>query len=108
MGVRKTRLRHGLSGALAIAGVGLMALPAGAAKDDLDLVSRATGGAPVDDTSGFSSISPDGRHIAFATSADNISAEDDNTFSNVFVRDLQANTTTLVSTAETGDSDKWP
>ena len=63
------------------------------------LVSRETGaagtggGAP----SGDPSISADGRYVAFRSDADNLSSADTNAVSNVFVRDLQANTTTLVS-----------
>ncbi len=65
------------------------------------LVSRATGaaGAGGDDTSSDPSISADGRYVVFESTADNLSAEDDDTATNVFVRDLTANTTTLVSRA---------
>ncbi|WP_217922226.1 TolB family protein [Miltoncostaea oceani] len=65
------------------------------------LVSRATGaaGAGGDDDSSDPSISADGRYVVFESTADNLSAEDDDTATNVFVRDLTANTTTLVSRA---------
>ena len=81
-----------------LAGVGVTAH---AAKDDLSLVSRASGaaGAPGDDASGIAAISADGRAVAFVSSADNLSGEDDNTALNVFVRDLRADTTALVSRA---------
>ena len=46
-----------------------------------------------------SSSSASGDQVAFDTDADNISAEDNHGFTNVFVRDLIANTTTLVSRA---------
>jgi Tol biopolymer transport system component len=64
------------------------------------LVSRASGasGAPGDDYSITPSISADGRYVAFDSEADNLSAED-NDIADIFVRDLQANTTTLVSRA---------
>ena len=80
---------------------GALALPALAAKDDLDLVTRATGvaGAPAVASSFEATLSADGRLVAFQSGADNLSTEDDNDFTNVFVRDLQANTTTLVSRA---------
>ena len=67
----------------------------------LTLASRATGAAGAAGTDGSSdaSISADGRYVAFSSVADNLSAEDDNLSTNVFVRDLQANTTTLVSRA---------
>ena len=45
------------------------------------------------------SISADGRYVAFASRANDLSAEDNDSFVNIFVRDLQANTTTLVSRA---------
>ena len=67
--------------------------------DVLTLVSRATGagGAGGTDSSQTPSISADGRVVAFESNADNLSADDDNTYLNVFVRDLEENTTTLVS-----------
>jgi Tol biopolymer transport system component len=65
------------------------------------LASRATGvNGPVGDgDSGPTAISADGRYVLFTSQADNLSAEDNNAVSNVFVRDLVANTTTLVSRA---------
>ena len=67
----------------------------------LTLTSRASGAAGAGGTtaSADASISADGRYVAFSSLADNLSTEDDNTYSNIFVRDLQANTTTLVSRA---------
>ena len=43
------------------------------------------------------SISSDGRYVAFASTATNLSDEDVDPVSDIFVRDTQANTTTLVS-----------
>jgi Tol biopolymer transport system component len=65
------------------------------------LASRATGpsGAGGDGASGTTAISTDGRYVLFTSQADNLSTEDDNGVDNVFVRDLVANTTTLVSRA---------
>ncbi|HEU5063772.1 MAG TPA: hypothetical protein VFT79_11575 [Solirubrobacterales bacterium] len=64
------------------------------------LVSRAdgAGGAAADGDSFEPSISADGRYVAFRSSAENLSAEDTDS-SDVFVRDLAAGTTTLVSRA---------
>lgn len=70
----------------------------------ITLVSRRTGTASQQSASGvdfFSSISADGRYVAFASANDDLSTEDVNGVTDVFVRDLQANTTTLVS-RETG------
>ena len=44
-------------------------------------------------------MSSDGRYVLFTSRANWISSEDDNAFSNVFVRDTVADTTTLVSRA---------
>ena len=65
------------------------------------LASRANGpgGAGGDGTSFSPSISADGRHVAFESTADNLSAEDDDAVNDVFVRDLQGATTTLASRA---------
>ncbi len=60
--------------------------------------SRA-GGASGDDDSFSPSISADGRFVAFRSAATNLSGEDDDALRDVFVRDLHANTTTLVSRA---------
>ena len=72
-----------------------------AAKDDVILISRATGpaGAPVDASAFSPSISADGGRVAFETFADDLSAEDDNGVTNIFVRDAVTNATILVSRA---------
>ena len=64
------------------------------------LVSRQSGTAPLNGANGSSSdasISADGRFVAFASLADNLSGDDNDAYRNIFVRDLVANTTTLVS-----------
>jgi Tol biopolymer transport system component len=73
--------------------------PAHAAKDDLLFVSRASdpGGAAGDAGSFRSSISADGRFVAFSSNASNLSDAADNAVTDVFVRDLQTNATTYVS-----------
>jgi Tol biopolymer transport system component len=96
------RRRAILTLALAASAAALPAAPALAAKDDVVLISRATGpsGAPADDRASEPSISRDGDRVAFVSEANNLSTDDDNAvFSNVFVRDAGANTTTLVSRA---------
>ena len=79
-----------------------LAAPAHAAANDTPLVSRASGptGAPANGQSTDSVISADGRFVAFVSQADNLSAEDNDAVTNVFVRDLQTATTTLVSRAD--------
>ena len=65
------------------------------------LVSRATGaaGAVGDAHSVSQSISADGRYVAFHSEADNLDDDSNDEVADAFVRDLQANTTTLVSRA---------
>ncbi len=65
------------------------------------LVSRATGptGAVGDGFSGGPSISADGSRVAFHSDADTLDPDSDDSVSDILVRDLQANTTTLVSRA---------
>ena len=48
------------------------------------------------------SISSDGRLVAFASTADNLSTVDNNTYSNIFLRDTTAGTTVLVSQSSAG------
>jgi Calx-beta domain/WD40-like Beta Propeller Repeat len=74
---------------------------ASAAKDDLDLVSRASGvaGTKGNDESLSPSISADGRFVAYDSIATNLDPADGDTVDDVFVRNMQTNTTTLVSRA---------
>jgi Ca2+-binding RTX toxin-like protein len=69
--------------------------------DAVTLASRADGpgGPGADANVNEATISADGRHVAFESDADNLSAIDVNAFGNIFVRDLQAATTDLVSRA---------
>ncbi len=87
--------------ALSAATAAVLAAPALAAKDDVVLISRATGpaGAAVDANAVTSSSSASGDQVAFDTDADNISTEDNNGFTNVFVRDAATNVTTFASRA---------
>jgi Tol biopolymer transport system component len=75
------------------------------------LVSRASGpaGTPSDGFSGDPSISGDGRFVAFSSTGTNLSDEDaPGDFQDVFVRDLQTKTTTLVSRASATASGDGP
>ena len=67
-------------------------------------VSRATGemGSAGNGDSIFPSLSADGRYVAFESTAANLSTEDTDPTNDVFVRDLQTNTTTYVSRASGG------
>jgi Tol biopolymer transport system component len=90
--------------AVALAAVVMLAIVVGdawAARDDLILVSRASGarGAVGNDASAGPSVSGNGRFVTFQSRADNLSDEDNDAVINVYVRDLEAGTTTLVSRA---------
>jgi Tol biopolymer transport system component len=65
------------------------------------LVSRAAGvsGAKGNSASTTPAISSDGLYVAFTSSATNLHPDDPDVVPDVFVRDLQANTVTLVSRA---------
>jgi len=61
------------------------------------LVSVSTNGGFGNGSSGSAVITPDGRYVAFASSASNLVTGDLNAIPDIFVRDLQSGTTTLVS-----------
>jgi Tol biopolymer transport system component len=66
------------------------------------LVSVATNGLPADGVSFDPAISSDGRYVAFTSMADNLVLGDTNQDQDVFVRDVQTGTTTLVSVNSSG------
>lgn len=98
-----TRRRYGqrlLGGvACAVALVAIAAATASAANDDLSLVNRASGAAgAVSSGPAFNpSISATGRYVAFATAAANLGTHDLDHVSDVYLRDIFQNTTTLLS-----------
>src|ERR1035437_5116689 len=61
------------------------------------LVSVSTNGQVGNGASRSPLMTPDGRYVAFVSAANNLVAGDNNGIRDVFVRDLQANMTTLVS-----------
>jgi Tol biopolymer transport system component len=65
-------------------------------------VSRSSAGAEADDTSSYSSISEDGRYVAFSSRATSLVAGDTGGNQDVFVRDRQTGTTYLVSRSSAG------
>ena len=70
--------------------------------DHTELVSRTFTGAGITGSQGagfYTSISADGRYVAFDTEAENLTAEDADSVGDVVVRDRVAGTTTLVSRA---------
>lgn len=77
-----------------------------------ELVSVSTGGVTGSNHSGSPVISPDGRFVAFESTADDLVAGDTNGRSDVFVRDRKTGTTTRVSVAGDGsqvaEGGYWP
>lgn len=65
-------------------------------------VSLSTAGVESDDYSYIADMSANGRYVAFTSSATNLVAGDTNGLYDVFVRDLQENTTTRVSLKNDG------
>lgn len=97
----RRRLPVGVSLAvLAAAMAAVPGSPAWAATYDTVLVSRSATGAAGNGDSAAPSVSADGRYVAFASDADNLSDADDDNHTNIFVRDLTAGTTTYVSRAD--------
>ncbi len=72
----------------------------------VDLISVALGGGSANGASGEASVSTDGRYVAFSSDATNLVNGDGNGKGDVFLRDRQSGTTTLVSanSANTGSS----
>ena len=70
--------------------------------DRIDLVSKATGGGSANGVSGGAAISADGTKIAYPSEASDIVTGDVNGFSDVFLYDIIADTTILVSKDELG------
>jgi Tol biopolymer transport system component len=67
------------------------------------LVSVATNGGPANGSSYDAVMTPDGRYVAFVSTANNlVPGGETNAYPSVFVRDLMAGTTTLVSVGATG------
>ncbi|MGW3788182.1 hypothetical protein ACWD5Z_26620 [Micromonospora chokoriensis] len=76
----------------------LMPVPAVAAESGaIALVDAATDGTPGNGGVGGSDISDDGRYVAFASTSDNLVPGDTNENTDIFVRDTETGTTTLVS-----------
>src|SRR5215213_6411014 len=92
--------------ALVTAVLGVVATPAGAAQFDTTLVSRVgLFGVNSNGDSEGPAVSADGRFVAFQSNATNLPNDADAT-TDVFVRDLQQNTTTLVSRANGANGNK--
>ena len=72
------------------------------------LVSISTNGAAADNISTDPAVSDNGRYVAFSSSADDLVTGDNNNAQDVFVRDMQAGATILVSVGMSGGSANGP
>lgn len=101
LSVRRGEHRAEIAAAGALLAVLVLVPLAGAARGETLLISRASGagGVAADGSSYYAAVSSDGRYVAFESDADNLSAEDDDTYSDVFVRDAQTGQTLLASRA---------
>lgn len=78
----------------------LTAVVAGAAVNDNTLVSATSAGEPADGPSGPGvAVSEDGRYVVFESTADNLSAADDDSVANIYLHDRETGQTELVSRA---------
>ena len=68
----------------------------------IELISRTPGDLPANSSSNSSSVSADGRYVAFESGASDLVAGDTNAARDVFVRDRQTGTTERVSVATGG------
>ncbi len=96
-------MRGGRSAVLASGSVLVaLALAGQAAAGDIERVSVGPGGVQANGVSVVSSVSADGRYVAFASTADNLTPGDANGVEDVFLRDRRRGTTTLVSVSSAG------
>jgi hypothetical protein len=76
------------------------------------LITRSTAGVHGDGTSGAGNITADGRYVVFFSISTTLAPEDTDRFFDVFVRDLQTDTTTLESVSSDDikgfGSSTWP
>src|SRR3954447_21043438 len=94
---------------VAICAAGASLAPAAWAAQGTTLrVSVAAGGGDTSANSDWPSASADGRYVAVSSWGDNLVPNDTNDNSDIFVRDLQAGTTRLVSVASDGTHANGP
>ena len=68
----------------------------------IELVSLSSTGTQGNSWSAAGSISNEGRYVAFTSNSTNLSVDDDNSLSDVFVRDRNSGTTELISQSTAG------
>jgi Tol biopolymer transport system component len=72
----------------------------------VELISRSSAGVLGNNHSMYPAINTTGRYVAFCSMADNLVANDENEFMDVFVRDLETDLTLLVSVSPTGPANE--
>ena len=72
------------------------------------LVSVSTNGGFANGASRSSVMTPDGRYVAFVSAANNLVPRDTNRITDIFVRNLQAGVTVLVSAGAMSTNPTWP
>jgi Tol biopolymer transport system component len=88
------------------AGVLLAAVPTAAATPELSRVSVSSAGVQANRYSFETSISADGRYVAFGSTASNLVAGDRNAVSDVFLRDRVTGTTERISVGSGGEPNR--
>ncbi|WDV54770.1 hypothetical protein PV963_32615 [Streptomyces coeruleorubidus] len=99
---RATSVALGVALAVTLGGVAAQGATAAEAAPRTEKASIAPDGTDGNAASGGPSLSADGRHLAFVSSADNLVAGDTDGTADAFVRDLKTGTTRLASTATDG------
>jgi len=95
-------MRAAVTAALVLVAMLVPAMVAGAAVDDLSYLTYAAAGEPADGSSGPGvAISASGRYVAFESQADNILPAD-KTVTNIFLRDTETGSVSLVSQRANG------
>lgn len=69
---------------------------------EIEAITRGLGGALADHYAGSTSMSADGRFVAFASAASNLVTGDSNGFRDIFLHDRDSGTTTLISVGPGG------
>ena len=74
----------------------------------IERISTDANGGQVNGASYEGQFSADGRYVLFASDASNLLPDDNNNYTDIFVKDLQNGTIQRVSTDRDGDQGNWP
>jgi hypothetical protein len=87
--------------------LGVIAGAVSAAPGETSLVSVSSAQVQGEGFSAPGNITPDGRFVSFSSNSTTLDPNDLDRFSDVYLRDLQTRTTTLVSVSSNGTKGKW-